>query len=70
MLGQALLHYKGTSADSRKKLLDPAVPVKWNGKDTLSTRLANELVIKLCETLNLDELLAFELLETYFATSD
>lgn len=70
MLGQGLLHYKVRSADSNKKVLDTANPMKWAGKDILSTRLANELVIKLSDTLSLDEVLTFELLETYFASTD
>ena len=36
----------------------------------MTPRLANELVIKLAETLNLDELLTFDLLESYFLTNE
>ncbi len=36
----------------------------------MTPRLANELVIKLAETLNLEELLTFDLLESYFLTNE
>ena len=36
----------------------------------MTPRIANELVIKLAETLNLDEVLTFDLLESYFLTND
>ena len=36
----------------------------------MTPRIANELVIKLSETLNLDEVLTFDLLESYFLTND
>jgi hypothetical protein len=42
----------------------------WGGKDPLTVRLANELVFKLSDTLNLDEVLSFDLLEGYFFSSD
>jgi len=32
--------------------------------------MANDLVLKLSETLNLDELITFDLLEAYFSTND
>jgi hypothetical protein len=44
--------------------------LKWGGKDPLSARMANELVVKLSETLNLDELLTFDLLESFFLTNE
>ena len=36
----------------------------------MTPRMANELVIKLADILNLDEVLTFELLEAYFLTND
>ena len=42
----------------------------WGGKNQLTPRLANELVIKLADLLNLDELLTFDLLESYFLTNE
>lgn len=42
----------------------------WGDKNPVTPRLANELVIKLAETLNLDELLTFDLLESYFLTNE
>jgi hypothetical protein len=44
--------------------------LKWGGKDPLSARMANELVVKLSETLNLDEILTFDLLESFFLTNE
>lgn len=42
----------------------------WGDKNPLTPRMANELVIKLAEALNLDEVLTFELLESYFLTNE
>ena len=51
-------------------MLDNANPLIWGDKNPLTPRLANELVIKLAETLNLDEVLTFDLLESYFLTNE
>ncbi len=36
----------------------------------MTPNVAKELVLKLAETLNLDEVLTFELLESYFLTNE
>jgi hypothetical protein len=36
----------------------------------LTPRLAQDLVIKLSQILNLDEILTFDLLESYFSTNE
>jgi len=36
----------------------------------LAPRLAQDLVIKLSQILNLDEILTFDLLESYFSSND
>ncbi len=46
--------------------MDTVNPVKWGGKQNLSPRLANELVLKVSDRLNLDEMQTFDLLEAYF----
>lgn len=42
----------------------------WGDKKALTPNVAKELVLKLAETLNLDEVLTFELLESYFLTNE
>ncbi len=65
-LGQCLLYFKPQDTESRKKLFDPSKPYKWGGKDIVTQRMAEELIVKLSTILNLDELLTFDLLESYF----
>ena len=51
-------------------MLDTAQPLIWGDKKALTPNVAKELVLKLAETLNLDEVLTFELLESYFLTNE
>ena len=43
--------------------------MKW-GNDKLTPRLINQLILPLASSLNLDELIMFEILETFFFTDD
>jgi hypothetical protein len=67
-----LLYFKApqASSDSFKKITDVQNPIKWGGRDSLTPRLAQDLVIKLSQILNLDEILTFDLLESYFSTNE
>jgi hypothetical protein len=44
--------------------------LKWGGKDPLTLRMANDLVLKLSNLINLNEEQTFDLLESYFLSSD
>ena len=51
-------------------MFDTTNPIRWGGRQNLSPRLASELVIKVSERLNLDEVQTFDLLESYFSTNE
>jgi hypothetical protein len=71
-LCQCLLYFKpqGNDQSVRKQLFDATRPIKWGGKDVLTPRIAENLVVRLSTLLNLDELLTFDLLESFFMTND
>jgi hypothetical protein len=58
------------NSESFKKITDVQNPIRWGGRDPLTPRLAQDLVIKLSQILNLDEILTFDLLESYFSTNE
>ena len=71
-ISQCLLYFKPQNSDgmSKKKLFDQANPIKWGGKDIVTPRMTEQLIIKLSTLLNLDEILTFDLLESFFMTND
>ncbi|CDW91447.1 UNKNOWN [Stylonychia lemnae] len=72
-LSQGLLNFKAPlqgEASNRKKVEDTANPLKWGGVLPLSPLLCKTLVLRFSSSLNLDELLSFDLLDSYFLTND
>ncbi len=50
--------------------MDPNTTKRWGEKINLTVKVYNELLIKLSDMLNLDEILAFDLLDSYFVTDE
>ena len=67
------MNYKAPSSGdsaSRNALSDPNNPKKWAGKVDLTPIVKEHLVLKVAEDLNLDELVAFDLIDQYFLSEE
>lgn len=72
-LSSGLLYFKSPSRgdqSSRNVLIDQNNPKKWGDQIVLTQMIRDELVFRLSENLNLDEVLTFDLLDSYFLTDD